>query len=548
MDYARAASVDQQTPSFTFKTPDIHENTNLTSNGIPSQHAVNNQETSRSYVPTRKNAIVLDNTQENTQDQCLRAVADVVGGRNIQYCTRLSGGRICMYLSNDTVVNQLCEQGGVSIGSVFIQCRRYVTEATKFIISNCPPEMSDNDLKTLLSPYGNIVSSPTRLRVSTNHEDLKHIKTWRRSVYIMIPSQAPEMPKRFFVNGTDGSKHTIYVERDEVVCTWCFVPGHVESKCKRKLNHEQVFPQISQPAGHRLFVQRNARQTNSPTITTPINDKTGNSSTPIIGQPSSSTSQEVPQTEKPVDNFMPTFGQPSSSIRQEVPQEKPINSPMPLFGQLSSPFSQEVPLQAETAPNVLETLYGKIIIPNALSEQSAASTTAPTEVKDGTTTVSLLSTLDDPLSSRLPTSDDDDDAFQTSFDSSKEISMMMNSNSKRLHSPDKEEEDFSESSSTNSTAGQESKKARKKRRLKEEKALSAVINSMKFTDNFLPPDDFRSFIEDVRGKVNAKTLAYKFTKNLGALIVQLRQAENICMDINLKRRIARASEALVSYD
>lgn len=196
------------------------------------------------YTPTRKNAIIIENTQEVSQEKCLRAVADIIGGHNIHYCSKLSGGRFCVYLTSQKYVDQICDEG-ISIDYEFFPCRRYVTQSTKFIISNCPPEFSDDQLVTLLQPYGKISSPVTRLRVATTHEDLRHIRTWRRSVFMLIPNNSPQMPKRILLTNTDGQQQAIYIEKDDIMCSYCMSPGHPIDKCKKKLNHERNFPPIT---------------------------------------------------------------------------------------------------------------------------------------------------------------------------------------------------------------------------------------------------------------------------------------------------------------
>lgn len=244
---------------------DESTSTNLTSgaglNGGNSQSSTGSADPNNlPYKPSRKNAVIVENTHETPQDHCLRAVANIIGGRNIHYCTRLSGGRICLYLTNQDIVNKLVTEGGIVVNDVYLPIRKYVTEATKFVISNCPPEMTDQSLKKILEPYGRVVSSPTRLKVSTAHEDLKHIRTWRRVVYLMIPSEAPEAPKRLIVTSPEGVKTTLYIDKDEIMCDYCKVPGHLEEKCKKKTSDQQNFPTFTPPNSHRLLTSRNSQQ------------------------------------------------------------------------------------------------------------------------------------------------------------------------------------------------------------------------------------------------------------------------------------------------
>lgn len=497
MDYAREsfASVLQQpqpssstASSFSFEnTPKLNQPTsNVQHSGIPSQNnnRVENNTEERSYTPKRTNAIILENTQQFKQVECLRATADLIGGHNIHYCTRLSGGRICMYLTNQTLVDNLCAEGGLLIGSVYIPVRRYVTDATKFIISNCPPELPDDDLKKILEPYGKIVSAQTRLKVSVSNsdDDLKHIMTWRRSVFIMVPQDAPEMPRKILLNGPNSTKFTLYIERDEVVCKFCCLPGHVEEKCKKKLSHQQQFPTINAPVSNRLFV-RNQTSLASTSRDPPVSV---NALTPIFVH-------SLNQNSKP--------NNPSEILNSDDEPQISNNS--------NPPFTTETPLQQQEEDQQTEN--------------------------------------QDPQENHDQLAMDMDQELQSINASSQPASQ--SDTTKRVHSPTDEDDDrssqFDRDSSTSSSSLPRPKKKLKKKE-KEKEALNAVLNSLKYEENFLSPVDFTLFMKDCRGKQNSRQVASKFTENFGALIVQLNQAERLCMDFNLRRRFQRAAEALIA--
>jgi len=184
-----------------------------------------------SYVPSRKNAVLLEDTSGVTQDRVLRVVADRIGGRKKHYCSRLSNGIICLYLSNSDRVSIMTEGGGIVAESKFIPCRRYVWEDTKIVLSNYPLELTNDEMKQLLQPYGRIVSFPTRLRVTTAHDDLKHIKSWRCSIFMMLSNEGPQLPPRLTISPFDGVKHNLYIEKDELMHLFIHTPGHLEEKC-----------------------------------------------------------------------------------------------------------------------------------------------------------------------------------------------------------------------------------------------------------------------------------------------------------------------------
>ncbi|XP_034254601.1 uncharacterized protein LOC117653207 [Thrips palmi] len=142
--------------------------------------------------------------------------------------------------------------------------------ATKFIVSNCPPEIHDEDLKDLLAPYGRVVSAPTRLKVSTTHDDLKHVKSWKRSIFIMIPSGAPEMPKKYWTS---------------------------RGKMQEETKPGSRIPSHQTPVSQRLLINRTSR--------------------PTTGQQPSGSSSSVPHI--PMPNFVAaTVLQPSTSMSSQT--------------------------------------------------------------------------------------------------------------------------------------------------------------------------------------------------------------------------------------
>jgi hypothetical protein len=72
-------------------------------------------------------------------------------------------------------------------------------------------------------------SQISKLSISTTHPGLKHIKSFRRLVYMVIPHMK-KMPHNFKVEH-DGVSYAIYVTSDDVTCTNCRKPGHVARNC-----------------------------------------------------------------------------------------------------------------------------------------------------------------------------------------------------------------------------------------------------------------------------------------------------------------------------
>lgn len=514
------------------------------------QASVNNN---TNYVPTRKAAIILENTQNVTQDECLRAVADIISGSNIHYCSRLSGGRICLYLSDESHVETMCEREGINISEQFITCRRYVSEATKFIISNCPPELTDDHLKELLEPYGRVVSAPARLRVSTAYEDLRHVKTWRRSVYLMIPHDAPEMPKRMMITSPEGVKHTLYIDKDDIMCTFCMVPGHTVDNCKKRKERDDNFPAFYPPPSHRLLIRKPVREKPSPTEKIPLMPTFKSSHTPnATDKVSEESNKSAEEQEEPNKNDQKDttseFQETNNNNNQTVKS---------LWGDLDLDLNQLPSMQIEQnqpKPNENQILQEKetteelnLITSRTHSRESIM------EVVDGPQTEIANETWNDLTSNELF----DKLIYKKSKDKKRVLSLSPNTPDNKEpkimktceEMKESQRDEFSESDSSCSSQNFSASATlvtgkTKKRKLKEEASLQLVLNQMKFTDSELSEETFKLFLSECRGKANSPKIAAKYKASTSELIKKLQEAELICKEFNLQRRLKRAAEAL----
>jgi hypothetical protein len=184
------------------------------------------------YTPNRKHGVIFEAMDGLTIEQYLRAIADTIGGINIKYASRLSGGRICVYLAAESFVQELCAPGGINISDSFIPCRPYVMASRRVVLSNVLPDIPNETLLPLLHTFGKPTSHISQLSISTTHADLKHIKSFRRLVYMLIPSME-KIPSTINVE-YDGVKYVIYVTCDDVTCVTCHKPGHVAQNCHTK--------------------------------------------------------------------------------------------------------------------------------------------------------------------------------------------------------------------------------------------------------------------------------------------------------------------------
>lgn len=194
------------------------------------QHVTTDFPAIRPYVPNKKLGVVFEPVTGIPLEDYLRAVADKIGGLNIRYASRLSGGRVCVYLSHLNFVEELCAEGGVTICDIFVQCRRYVSAARKIVLSNVVPDIKNETLTRALQSFGQPTSSITEIPISTIHEDLKHIKSFRRCVYMLIP-KLEQIPSTISIEN-EGTVYNVFVTCDDITCLTCGKSGHTSRFCR----------------------------------------------------------------------------------------------------------------------------------------------------------------------------------------------------------------------------------------------------------------------------------------------------------------------------
>jgi hypothetical protein len=203
------------------------------SNPRPSQCENHTQNTAapnqNEYTPHKKHGVIFEAVEGLSIEQHLREIADKIGGSNIKYASRLSGGRICIYLAAEMYVKQICTPGGINITDMFIQCRPYIMASKCVVLSNVLLDIPDDVIQPLLQTFGKPTSQITQLAISTTHPDLKHIKSFRRLVYMTIPNME-KMPSTLNVR-YDKVMYVIYVTSNDVTCMNCQKPGHLARNC-----------------------------------------------------------------------------------------------------------------------------------------------------------------------------------------------------------------------------------------------------------------------------------------------------------------------------
>jgi Zinc knuckle len=181
--------------------------------------------------PNKNTAVIFDADREHNISigDFVKVCADIVGPRSITYASRISGGRVCVYLNCEQSVVNVTSVGSISVKNVKIPVRRYISKATRIILSNVLPDIDNELLERNLSRYGKVVSPIREITLGSQFPELAHVKSFRRLVYVVL-NEGAIIPQR--VNtAVDGQPWTIFLTIDDALCYRCKHPGHVSRDC-----------------------------------------------------------------------------------------------------------------------------------------------------------------------------------------------------------------------------------------------------------------------------------------------------------------------------
>ena len=206
-----------------------------------------------SYRPDKRNAVVFDSKAEFTIQDYVMAIADVVDAKDISHASKIQG-KVCVYMKNSESANNLTKDEGITINGVWVNCRKYVNSASKLVISNVLPEITNDSLLTVLANYGKVTSEIRDLNIpiANTRPDLAHVKSFRRVVFILL-NDKHKVPQMINLK-LEGMQWTIYLTLDDA-CYRCKSTLHLARDCTQSSTETSVTKDRTGTSGSKTMAE-----------------------------------------------------------------------------------------------------------------------------------------------------------------------------------------------------------------------------------------------------------------------------------------------------
>lgn len=224
-------------------------NTNDSNNVASTSNVSYSQAAQQMAFPKKEQAIVTDAIEGLEIKDYTRAIGNIVGPANIRFVSRISHNRVCLYLSNEAIVEKLLTtHKRIKIGTHELEFRPLKSKNKRVILSNVCPIIPHSVIEDKFKEmHIQIKSQISCIRAGMNEPGYSHILSFRRQVYI-DPDDISKLPNVTQIN-YDSTLYWIYLTTDQVACFLCKQAGHLAKHCKNaetntqsEINSSQLVP------------------------------------------------------------------------------------------------------------------------------------------------------------------------------------------------------------------------------------------------------------------------------------------------------------------
>ncbi|KAF0709691.1 DNA replication licensing factor MCM4-like [Aphis craccivora] len=326
-----------------------------------------------SLIPKKDQALLIDIDDNIPHKDYIIAIGNLVQPSNILFASRISKGRLCIFLSSNSLVNNLIDNNPyITIQQQQFKLRKFFNPNKRIILSNVypniPPDIIANEFIKLNIP---LCSPITPLRAGIQVEDFTHILSFRRQTFIQHDDLI-KLPPTILINYED-TYYRIFLSDDSLTCYLCKAQGHIASHCSNQINSHNIMSQVNndQPiANTPSKLDASSNTYNTPIVPTSTSDtNTSPLETPNIASEPTSPSNLPPTssiTSKPTLHNLDAI--PNSDI---VPMDidKPTGNKRSLPDSFLTHSPPPSPLEPNGNSNALPTPQNPVTPQNEIIEK-----------------------------------------------------------------------------------------------------------------------------------------------------------------------------------
>lgn len=185
-----------------------------------------------SSFPKKDQAVVFPVVEGLQIRDYVIATGEVVKPEDMQFVSRMSNNRVCMYFSSKQVVDSFIDEyGGIEVNGMFIPARKLILPAQRLILSNVSPFIPHSVLEEELRDRGlKLVSPISFIGAGIGIDKFRHMCSFRRQVFIST-DQKVEIPSSVNVIYEEEEYH-IFLSDGKIRCFVCKEEGHIAANCK----------------------------------------------------------------------------------------------------------------------------------------------------------------------------------------------------------------------------------------------------------------------------------------------------------------------------
>lgn len=175
------------------------------------------------------------------------AVAKIVGPENVFFVSRISNGRVIIFLKDgDMARNFVSNHPTINIDTHHLSTRLYVNPALKLRIAHAYPFISNYEITQKLADVVELVSPIQYQKSGFKEKDLSHICNLVRYVYIKEKEGIPIPDALTIWHNNRDYKLFLSIENNQL-CFLCNRRGHTQLSCPNHQSQQHRLQQVQLP-------------------------------------------------------------------------------------------------------------------------------------------------------------------------------------------------------------------------------------------------------------------------------------------------------------